>query len=100
MSSDDTAHKLYSLTARQIEVLKLVCDGDDYQQIAEILFISVNTVKSHMANIYVKLGLDTLDATLRRKMLYQDYCAALQEIDIPPEKPEEPKGLVPVPEYV
>lgn len=44
------------LTAREINILSLVADGNANKQIAEILFISERTVKNHMTNILSKLG--------------------------------------------
>jgi pSer/pThr/pTyr-binding forkhead associated (FHA) protein len=44
------------LSAREIEVLRLVCAGDTDQQIAEALFISVKTVHSHMDRMREKTG--------------------------------------------
>jgi two-component system, NarL family, response regulator LiaR len=46
------------LTDREIEVLKLVASGRSNPQIADELFITVNTVKSHLKNILAKLKLD------------------------------------------
>jgi two-component system, NarL family, response regulator LiaR len=46
------------LTDREIEVLKLVASGKSNPQIADELFITVNTVKSHLKNILAKLKLD------------------------------------------
>ena len=46
------------LTEREIEVLKLVARGASNLQIAEELFITVNTVKSHLKNILAKLQLE------------------------------------------
>jgi DNA-binding NarL/FixJ family response regulator len=43
------------LSDRETEVLQLLCDGADYRQIAEKLFVSTNTVKAHIKNIYKKL---------------------------------------------
>ncbi|MDQ7950162.1 MAG: response regulator transcription factor [Pedobacter sp.] len=43
------------LSAREIEILKKLVDGNDYKEIAELLFISPNTVRNHIANIYEKL---------------------------------------------
>lgn len=42
------------LTEREIEVLKLICKGLDYKQIADQLFISKHTVRSHRQNLMIK----------------------------------------------
>lgn len=42
------------LTEREIEILKLICKGLDYKQIADQLFISKYTVRSHRQNLMVK----------------------------------------------
>ena len=44
-----------NLSARELEILKLLCDGENYSAIAEHLFISKNTVKGHIKSIYKKL---------------------------------------------
>jgi LuxR family maltose regulon positive regulatory protein len=44
------------LTAREVEVLRLVAAGMRNQQIADQLVISLPTVKRHIANAYGKLG--------------------------------------------
>ena len=46
----------YSLTKREHEVLELLMDGLTYKEIAEKCFISVQTLNSHIKNIYTKLG--------------------------------------------
>jgi len=43
------------LTARELEVLRLIANGKDNAQIARDLFISSKTVKNHISNILVKL---------------------------------------------
>jgi LuxR family maltose regulon positive regulatory protein len=43
------------LTAREVEVLKLIEAGYSNQEIAEMLVISFTTVKRHISNIYTKL---------------------------------------------
>ena len=45
-----------SLTAREVEVLKQVADGNRNRDIAEHLFISEETVKVHVKHIMDKLG--------------------------------------------
>ena len=45
------------LTDREIEVLKLVAQGVDNHEIADALFISLPTVRSHISNILNKLNL-------------------------------------------
>lgn len=43
------------LSPREKEILQRLIDGYNYKRIAEELFISPNTVRNHMANIYEKL---------------------------------------------
>lgn len=47
--------KKNALSIRELEILKKLVDGKDYKEIAEELFISPNTVRNHIANIYEKL---------------------------------------------
>lgn len=45
----------YDLTTREKEVLKLLADGYNYKEIADKIYISVDTVRHHIRNIYRKL---------------------------------------------
>ena len=47
------------LTARELEVLKLIEAGCSNQDIAGQLVISIPTVKRHISNIYAKLGVES-----------------------------------------
>jgi len=46
------------LSQREVEVLKLIALGNSNQQIAEQLFISLHTVKTHARRIHGKLGVE------------------------------------------
>ncbi len=43
------------LTRRETELLELLCSGKSNQQLADSLFVSINTVKTHLKNLYLKL---------------------------------------------
>lgn len=53
----DVIAKEYSLTGREREVLVLVAQGMRANQIAEVLYISLNTVRSHIQRLYAKLAI-------------------------------------------
>jgi DNA-binding CsgD family transcriptional regulator len=44
------------LTAREFQVLKLAAQGLQDWEIAERMFLSVNTVKTHMRRLYRRMG--------------------------------------------
>jgi DNA-binding NarL/FixJ family response regulator len=44
-----------TLSDREMEILKGLVNGLDFRQIAAELFISTNTVRKHISNIYTKL---------------------------------------------
>ncbi|WP_118194288.1 response regulator transcription factor [Albibacterium indicum] len=46
----------YNLTNREIEIVQLLREGNKYQTIAEKLYISESTVKTHVRNVYDKTG--------------------------------------------
>ncbi|MNJ04327.1 Response regulator protein VraR [compost metagenome] len=46
------------LSQREIQVLRLVALGNSNQQIADLLFISLHTVKTHARRINGKLGVE------------------------------------------
>ena len=54
-----TAGGAFELSARELEVARLVADGLSNPAIASALFISVPTVKTHVSHILAKLGLES-----------------------------------------
>jgi ATP/maltotriose-dependent transcriptional regulator MalT len=59
------------LTAREVEVLRLVAQGLSYAEIAEQLIISLLTVKAHMRSLYNKLGISSRSAATRYALEHQ-----------------------------
>ncbi len=52
---NDQALRLIGLSARELEVLQLIAQGCSNQEIADRLFISLATVKSHSSKLFGKL---------------------------------------------
>ncbi len=52
----DAQPMVEALSEREMEVLRLLARGHTNQEIARMLVVSINTVKSHLKNIYGKLG--------------------------------------------
>ena len=58
--------KDYGLTAREAQILKLITEGYSNNEIANQLFVSINTTKAHVASILQKLEVDDrLQAALK-----------------------------------
>jgi len=78
-----------NLSEREIETLKLVAQGMSNKQIASSLFISINTVKVHLRNIFEKINVESrTEATLY----------AIEHSIIPSPGPEFVPALVVEPE--
>lgn len=56
---DMDIHKKFSLTERENKILELLLKGKCNKEIADITHVSVETVKSHLKNIYRKLGVNS-----------------------------------------
>ena len=63
----------YNLSSREKEVLTSLAEGNNYQEIADELFISVDTVRHHIRNIYKKLHVhsrsEAVAKAIRRKLI-------------------------------
>lgn len=63
------------LSNRESEVLQLLTEGNSTREIAEILFISMNTVATHRRNIMKKLGVHSISQLIR-------YVIEAEKIDV------------------
>lgn len=76
-----------SLTEREVEVLRMVARGKSNRQIAEELFISPGTVRTHLSSILGKLHL----ASRTQATLYalKEGLAFLEDADLENAEPDE-----------
>jgi len=56
----------HDLSQREVEVLVLMAAGRTNKEIADALFVSANTVKTHCSNIYSKLGVSRRVQAIQR----------------------------------
>jgi DNA-binding NarL/FixJ family response regulator len=54
------AHRVFNLSDREIEIIKLIVNGETSNEIAATLFLSEHTVKTHRKNIFRKLGINSI----------------------------------------
>jgi LuxR family maltose regulon positive regulatory protein len=62
----DQQNLMEPLTEREVEVLRLIAEGRKYEEIAEKLIISINTVRYHTRNVYGKLEVNSRTQAVRR----------------------------------
>ncbi len=55
-SSRETIEEAWGLTRRELEILTLVAEGHSNAQLARMLWVTEQTVKFHLSNIYRKLN--------------------------------------------
>ena len=55
-----------TLTRRELDVLRLAARGHTNSEVARALWLSRDTVKFHLANVYRKLGVRSRDEAVRR----------------------------------
>lgn len=56
VTSSPSSFDIPSLTEQELRILTLIAEGLTNADIAEVLTVSPNTVKTHVRNIFVKLG--------------------------------------------
>lgn len=54
------------LSQREMQVLRGLCDGENYKTLADQLFVSSNTIKGHIKNIYRKLEVNNRAAAVKK----------------------------------
>lgn len=67
---DKTINKYPSLTDRENEIVNLLCTGRTYKMIAEELYLSENTIKTHIKKIYSKYNVQSKSQLI--KMLQEE----------------------------
>lgn len=61
-------HPLTDLSDREEEVLQLLCRGQSYREIAGRLYVSPNTVRFHLKNIYKKMRVNSRHEAVAKAM--------------------------------
>ena len=65
LKEENTSALFPKLTARELEVVNLICKEHSSQEISEKLFISFHTVESHRANLMYKAGVKNTAGLVR-----------------------------------
>ncbi len=65
INNDLPNEDFFLLSDREKEILQLICRGLDYKEIASQIFVSPNTVKKHIFNIYNKLHVSSKAQAMR-----------------------------------
>lgn len=82
-----------ALTPREVEILRLAASGIPVDEIAARLFVSPNTVKTHLTHVYAKLGVRGRPDAIRAAL----HFGCLDPADICPHRfpPEQSDSPVP-----
>lgn len=59
-------HTSSPLTIREVDVLKILIDNSSNEIIADKLFISKNTVKTHLRNLYLKFSIKNKEELIKK----------------------------------
>jgi DNA-binding NarL/FixJ family response regulator len=82
-SSSEAIGILDSLTKRELEILRLVAEGHSNGQLARMLWVTEQTVKFHLSNVYRKLGVSNRTEASRWAQVH-DLLAGPDEHELPP----------------
>src|SRR5690606_21771895 len=76
LSVDETELKKLNLSSREYEVLQLLAKGYSNADIANNLFLSVSTIKTHVSNLLIKMDVksrtQTIEKAKRLKIIAQN----------------------------
>lgn len=64
-AAQDMSHSPADLSGREVEVIRVLCEGLSSKEIARRLHISAKTVENHRYNIYRKCGVDSIAGLMR-----------------------------------
>ena len=67
LKKDTTENLLSTLTLKESSILQMIAEGKSNKEIAAVNFVEISTIKTHINNIYTKLGLQN-----RREAI--NYC--------------------------
>lgn len=65
MGSEYSTLQMVELSSRELDVIRLICDERTTEEIADVLSITVNTVKSHRKKIMHKMGVRNIAGMVR-----------------------------------
>lgn len=63
---DESMLKELSISKREYDVLELIAQGHTNQEVADKLFVSPNTIKTHLANLFAKLDVNRRTQAIQR----------------------------------
>jgi two-component system, NarL family, response regulator LiaR len=65
-SVDEKQLERSGISKRELEILQLINEGLSNQQIAEKLYVSENTVKKHVSNLFLKLDVERRTEAIKK----------------------------------
>ena len=72
-ADSERSNEEFNLTPRELQILQRIGKGENYQQIADVLFISPKTVRNHIEKIYKKLQVhnkvDAVTVAMKNKLI-------------------------------
>lgn len=71
LKNNQQKRETFSLSKREQEVLELLTKGYSYKKIAADLFVSIDTIGSHIKNIYSKLHVNSAPEAVAKALKYK-----------------------------